>query len=184
MKGTLNKCTDSWLYCVYLHEISLFGQNMTWKPFWCHLSKSTWKVFFNQQVKNRVMMWHFCVGNIAYLCLVGLWVFWNHWSVLGRLLLRTPGPVPFGTYKCSPCWDQSFSRTCIFPDYSLWTSLGTFSILLEQTDQWYQTTKSLTRHLCAIYKPQQSPDFIKSKNLTCSNIVQSPSDLNSKQKAI
>ena len=24
----------------------------------------------------------------------------------GRLLLRTPGPVPFGTCICSTCWDQ------------------------------------------------------------------------------
>ena len=32
----------------------------------------------------------------------------------GRLLLRTPGPVPFGPCMCSTCWDQSFSWTCIF----------------------------------------------------------------------
>ena len=32
----------------------------------------------------------------------------------GRLLLRTPGPVPLGTFICSTCWDQSFSRTCRF----------------------------------------------------------------------
>ena len=30
----------------------------------------------------------------------------------GRLLLRTPGTVPFGTCICSTCWDQSFSWTC------------------------------------------------------------------------
>ena len=31
----------------------------------------------------------------------------------------------------SACWDQSFSRTCrYFPDYELWTSLGTFSIVI------------------------------------------------------
>ena len=30
----------------------------------------------------------------------------------GRLLLQTPGPVPFGTCICSTCWVQSFSRTC------------------------------------------------------------------------
>ena len=28
-----------------------------------------------------------------------------------RLLLRTPSPIPFVTYMCSTCWDQSFSRT-------------------------------------------------------------------------
>ena len=30
----------------------------------------------------------------------------------GRLLPRTPGPVPFGTCICSTCCGQSFSRTC------------------------------------------------------------------------
>ena len=30
----------------------------------------------------------------------------------GRLLLRTPGPVLLGTFICSSCSDQSFSRTC------------------------------------------------------------------------
>ena len=85
---TMNRCkvlwtsTDSWLYCAYLYAFSLFGQNMTWRSFWCHLSRSTWKVFFNQQVKKRVMKWHSCVGKIANKCLVGLWVFWYHWSVL------------------------------------------------------------------------------------------------------
>ena len=31
----------------------------------------------------------------------------------GRLLLRTPGPVPFGTRICSTCWDQSFSQLVV-----------------------------------------------------------------------
>ena len=49
----------------------------------------------------------------------------------GRLLLRTPGPVPLGTCICSTCWDQSFSElVVILPDYALRISLGTFSILL------------------------------------------------------
>ena len=30
------------------------------------------------------------------------------------LLLRTSGPVPFGTCLCSICWDHSFSQTCNF----------------------------------------------------------------------
>ena len=38
---------------------------------------------------------------------------------------------PFGTCICSICWDQSFFELfVIFPDYALWISLGTFSILL------------------------------------------------------
>ena len=37
---------------------------------------------------------------------------------------------PFGTCICSTCWDQSFSElVVILPDYALWISLGTFSIL-------------------------------------------------------
>ena len=39
--------------------------------------------------------------------------------------------LPFGTCKCSTCWDQSLSElVVIFPDYALRISLGTFSILL------------------------------------------------------
>ena len=30
----------------------------------------------------------------------------------GYSLLLTPGLVPFGTCKCSTCWEQSFSQTC------------------------------------------------------------------------
>ena len=38
---------------------------------------------------------------------------------------------PFGTCICSTCWDLSFSElVVILPDYALWISLGTFSILL------------------------------------------------------
>ena len=29
----------------------------------------------------------------------------------GRLLLRTPGPVPFGTCICSTCWDQQHTKS-------------------------------------------------------------------------
>ena len=53
-----------------------------------------------------------------------------------RLLVRTPGPVPFGTCICSTCCDQFFSRTyVIFPDYAIRKPLGTFSIL-PLTNHW------------------------------------------------
>ena len=39
-----------------------------------------------------------------------LWRVWH--ADRGRLLLRTPGPVPFATCICSTCWNQFFSRTC------------------------------------------------------------------------
>ena len=45
-------------------------------------------------------------------------------------LLRTPGPVP------STCWDQSFSElVVILPDYAFRISLGTFSILINTTEE-------------------------------------------------
>ena len=57
-----------------------------------------------------------------------------------RLLLRTPAPVPFWTCICSTCCDQFFSRTCrYFPDYAIWTSLCTFSILLQILSLFYFT---------------------------------------------
>ena len=52
----------------------------------------------------------------------------------GSSLLRTPCPSNFGTYICSTCQDHALSRSVvIFWDYSLRTSLGTFSILLATT---------------------------------------------------
>ena len=65
-----------------------------------------------------------------------LW--WVYIADRGRFLLLTPGPVPFWTCICSTCWDQSFSRTCIFPDYWLRTSFGTFSMLLCNWRFWKQ----------------------------------------------
>ena len=35
---------------------------------------------------------------------------WSWHADRWRLSLRTPDPVPFWTYICSTCWDQSFSR--------------------------------------------------------------------------
>ena len=51
----------------------------------------------------------------------------------GRLLLRTPGPVPFGTCICSnvetiPSW------TChVYGPFEFWTSLGTSILLVTKT---------------------------------------------------
>ena len=39
-------------------------------------------------------------------------------TIILRLLLRTPGPFPFGTCTCFTCWDQSFSLSLFF-----WTML-------------------------------------------------------------
>ena len=53
---------------------------------------------------------------------------------------------PFGTCICSTCWDQSFSElVVVLPDFDLRISLGTFSILLEDT---YMTPKS--KDICVI----------------------------------
>ena len=49
----------------------------------------------------------------------------------GRLLLRTPGPVPLGLAYVLLVETNPFSElVVIFPDYALRISLGTFSILL------------------------------------------------------
>ena len=49
----------------------------------------------------------------------------------GRLLLRTPGPVPLGLAYDLLVETNPFSElVVIFPDYALRISLGTFSILL------------------------------------------------------
>ena len=48
----------------------------------------------------------------------------------GRLLLRAPGPVPFGTCICSNI-ETNLSWTChVYGPFEFWTSLGT-SILLD-----------------------------------------------------
>ena len=50
---------------------------------------------------------------------------------MGRLLLRTPGPVPLGLAYVLLVETIPFSElVVIFPDYALRISLGTFSILL------------------------------------------------------
>ena len=49
----------------------------------------------------------------------------------GRLLLRTPGPVPLGLAYVLLVETNPFSElVVIFPDYALRISLGTFSILI------------------------------------------------------
>ena len=54
---------------------------------------------------------------------------WN--AGRGRLLLRTPGPVPLGLVYVLLVETNPFSEfVVIFPDYAFRTSLGNFSILL------------------------------------------------------
>ena len=49
----------------------------------------------------------------------------------GRLLLRTPGPVPFGTCICSNV-ETNFSWTChVYGHFEFRTSLGTSILLLK-----------------------------------------------------
>ena len=52
----------------------------------------------------------------------------------GRLLLRTPGPVPFGTCICSNV-ETILSRTChVYGPFEFRTSLGTSILLLMKAD--------------------------------------------------
>ena len=51
----------------------------------------------------------------------------------GRLLLRTPGPVLFGTCICSNV-ETIFSRTChVYGPFEFRTSLGTFILLADSS---------------------------------------------------
>ena len=68
----------------------------------------------------------------------------------GRLLLRTPGPVPLGRI-CSTCRDQSFSElVVILLDYALRISLGTFSIWLNEKHE-ISLMKGIKRSICCIF---------------------------------
>ena len=85
----------------------------------------------------------------------------------GRLLLRTPGPVPFGTCICSNV-ETILSWTChVYGPFEFWTSLGT-SILLQivsinwisdenltickiQTNWWTVTVAESIQYKCTRY---------------------------------
>ena len=66
----------------------------------------------------------------------------------GRLILRTPGPVPFGTCICSNL-ETILSWTChVYGPFEFWTSLGTSILLVKHTSEimWYRL-KSIFLHL-------------------------------------
>ena len=62
----------------------------------------------------------------------------------GRLLLRTPGPVPFGTCICSNV-ETILSWTChVYGPYEFRTSLGTSILLLMKGSVYAETFESHT----------------------------------------
>ena len=63
----------------------------------------------------------------------------------GRLLLRTPGPVPFWTCICSNV-ETILSWTChVYGPFEFWTSLGT-SILLSHLPRCWQLLRQKHRN--------------------------------------
>ena len=72
----------------------------------------------------------------------------------GRSLLRTPGPVPFGTCICSTCWNQYFFKACrdflghYFEHGSLAILIYTHDIrtVLEQVSQYIPIYWSVLMH--------------------------------------
>ena len=54
------------------------------------------------------------------LCLLRMWG--------QKSVIRTLGPIPYGTCMLSTYWDDPFP-VIVFPDYALRSALGTFSIL-------------------------------------------------------
>ena len=65
----------------------------------------------------------------------------------GRLLLRTPGPVPVGTCICSNV-ETILSWTChVYGPFEFWTSLGTYILLfpVESRDSIYSASHEYPR---------------------------------------
>ena len=82
---------------IYIHDTVRF--DFKWMTTWIF-----WHVALKSYIPNSTFYWlmrgfhrTFAMGEAC-------------WQ--GRLLLRTPGAVPFGTCICSTCWGMSFSRTC------------------------------------------------------------------------
>ena len=72
----------------------------------------------------------------------------------GRLLLRTPGPVSFGTCICFNV-ETILSWTChVYGPFEFWTSLGT-SILLVVLNLSAKRHTNVTSLVCSIYTPQK-----------------------------
>ena len=120
LKSSLRKCYGRYGDLIKQYEVSLSQMlnDILW-PGHIH-----WQPPTDQTLYRTWLLTEYWVVSIKHLRRV-----WH--ADKGRLLLRTPGPVPFGTCICSTCWDQSFSRIWrFFPDYVLRISLGTFSILL------------------------------------------------------
>ena len=81
----------------------------------------------------------------------------------GRLLLRTPGPVPFGTCICSN-FETILSWTChVYGPFEFRTSLGT-SILLcafrAIRKQWFRPDLWLRHFTVTLYKITTKGQFI------------------------
>ena len=98
MKSSLRKFYDRYGDLIKQYEVSL-SQMLNEIPWPDHIQ---WQPPTDLTLYRTRPFTEFWVVSIEHLR--GVW----H-ADRGRLLLRTPGPIPFGTCICSTCWDQSFS---------------------------------------------------------------------------
>ena len=105
---TTNSWPFPWLWLLTeLDSFPWFDSTNSWP--------SPWFDFLNFTLLNIGFHWASATG-------VACWQ--------GKLTPPDTWSRPFGTFKCSTCWDQSFSElVVVLPDYALRISLGTFSIL-------------------------------------------------------
>ena len=137
--------TEIWLIYKYLHShgIRLQWSIKNWQIFFKMLNDILWLDHIQWQPPTDQTLYRtrpfteFWVVSIEHLRRV-----WH--ADRGRLLLRTPGPVPLGLAYVRLVETNPFSElVVIFPDYALRISLGTFSILLlmkatgHVTENWF-----------------------------------------------
>ena len=81
-------------------------------PVCVHLSRGLYINWYHQFMTLLLhdLMFYWIGHHWIYVSIRHLRRMWH--ADRGRLLLRTPDPVPFGTCICSTCWEQLFSRTC------------------------------------------------------------------------
>ena len=101
LSNNIKFSSQEWI--MTLCSLTIYDDNPL--PIW--LYTNLWPYY-----RTRPILWKV---SLEYLRLV-----WH--ADRGRLLLQTPGPVPYGTCICSNCWDQSFYElVVILPDYALTT---------------------------------------------------------------
>ena len=149
LKSPLRKLYGRYGYLIKQYEVSLSQMlnGILWPN---HIQ---WQPPTDQTLYRTRPLTEFWVVSIEHLGR-GVW----H-ADRGRLLLRTPGPVPFGACICSTCWDQSFFRTCRYfsglcssniPRYFLDFAYG-IEYIITLTVKVIRSVWSLKHHQCSLW---------------------------------